>query len=180
MPLLNTHIPPHYLSVSSRSGVPPPVSPTAILPNPPSNVPIPHSGQYSKLTYLPVLLKTLSRAMPEWPLFGSSITPQASLSPSSPPQKLTLTTQPGGDISIALSIPTGLYSYDPERLCTPRLLGVDSQTSFLPPCLPLPLCSPLLNRIPPASGLEAGSQPRPRWTRSPTTTRSITIAPRLT
>jgi len=122
LPLLNTHIPLQYLSASSRSGVPPPVSPTAILPNPPSNVPIPDSGQYTKLTYLPVLLKTLSRAMSEWPLFRSSITPQTSLSPSSPPQKPTLTIRPGADISIALSTPTGLY--------TPTIQNVSSHSVY--------------------------------------------------
>ena len=48
--------------------------------------------------------------MAEWPLFRSSITPQTSLPPSSPPQKPSLTIRSGADISIALSTPTGLYT----------------------------------------------------------------------
>ncbi|KAF9643898.1 CoA-dependent acyltransferase [Thelephora ganbajun] len=100
----------HYLPTSSQSNAPSPVSSTAILPDPPSSTPIPGSGQYTKLTYLPVLLKTLSRAMAEWPLFRSSITPQTPPSTSSPLPKPTLTIRPGADISIALSTHTGLYT----------------------------------------------------------------------
>ncbi|KAF9642285.1 CoA-dependent acyltransferase [Thelephora ganbajun] len=100
----------HYLPASSQSNAPSPVSSTAILPDPPSSTPIPGSGRYTKLTYLPILLKTLSRAMAEWPLFRSSITPQTPPSTSSPLPKPTLTIRPGADISIALSTHTGLYT----------------------------------------------------------------------
>ncbi|KAJ7591476.1 2-oxoacid dehydrogenases acyltransferase-domain-containing protein [Mycena floridula] len=62
-----------------------------------------HPGQqYDRLTYLPILLKALSKAMLEWPLFRSSITPIAQTSPTTKP---TLTIRPHADISIALSTP---------------------------------------------------------------------------
>lgn len=122
LPVLNAHIPQQYLPASSHSNVPPLVSPTAILPNPPFSTPISDSGQYTKLTYLPILLKTLSRAMAEWPLFRSSITPQTSPTSASPPPKPTLTIRPGADISIALSTPTGLY--------TPTLRNVSAQSVY--------------------------------------------------
>lgn len=63
------------------------------------------------------MLKTLSRAMAEWPLFRSSITPSASEG-----SKATLTVRPYADISIALSTPTGLY--------TPTIQNVDSFSAY--------------------------------------------------
>jgi len=61
---------------------------------------------YDKLTYLPILLKTLSKAMDAWPLFRSSTTPWSASDGSKP----TLTLRPHSDISTALSTATGLYT----------------------------------------------------------------------
>jgi hypothetical protein len=36
-----------------------------------------HGGTHAKSTYLPILLKTLSKSMHSWPLFRSSITSRA-------------------------------------------------------------------------------------------------------
>jgi 2-oxoisovalerate dehydrogenase E2 component (dihydrolipoyl transacylase) len=69
------------------------------------------------MTMLPILLKTLSKAMMEWPIFRSSITPT-----TSPESKPSVTLRPQADISIALSTPTGLY--------TPTLQNVDSFSAF--------------------------------------------------
>jgi len=105
LPTLNAHIPDQYRppsqlpsseAVSSASLIPP-LSPPPVSP----------SGQFTRLTYLPILLKTLSRAMMEWPLLRASITPVSS---TEPPSKPTLTVRPQADISIALSTPTGLYT----------------------------------------------------------------------
>jgi 2-oxoisovalerate dehydrogenase E2 component (dihydrolipoyl transacylase) len=76
------------------------------------------SGTYDKLTYLPILLKTLSKAMHSWPLFRSSITP-GSVSNGSKP---TLTIRPHSDVCIALSTPTGLY--------TPTVRAVDTHSVY--------------------------------------------------
>lgn len=109
LPLLNTQIPEAYgLPAREQPGV----SPDAFLtrPSQPSD-PITH---YTKLTFLPFLLKALSRAMTEWPLFRSSIT---SLPEPSSNQKPIVTIRPQADISVALSTSSGLY--------TPTLTGVD-------------------------------------------------------
>ena len=75
LPILNAHIPSHYLPASSRpSPLQGSVSPSAVYPAP-THADVCESQQYSRLTYLPILLKTLSKAMIEWPLFRSSITP---------------------------------------------------------------------------------------------------------
>ncbi|TFK48065.1 CoA-dependent acyltransferase [Heliocybe sulcata] len=117
LPRLNACIPPHYLPI------PPPspytsVNPSSIHPAPSPPL-VPPSHQFTKLTYLPLFLKTLSKAMSEWPLFRASISPR----PLSAPQaKPTLTIRPSADISIALSTPTGLY--------TPTLQRVDAHTVF--------------------------------------------------
>jgi 2-oxoisovalerate dehydrogenase E2 component (dihydrolipoyl transacylase) len=68
------------------------------------------------LTYLPIFLKTLSKAMLEWPLFRSSITPATDES------KPSLTIRPTTDINIALSTHTGLY--------TPTLQSVNTQSIY--------------------------------------------------
>lgn len=114
------HIPPHYLGDASSRPVLA-VNPSALYPAP-SPPQVPDSQQYKRLTYLPVLLKTLSKAMTEWPLFRSSITPVSASEHSSPKPKPTLTIRPQADISIALSTPTGLY--------TPTIQGVDNQSIY--------------------------------------------------
>ena len=105
------------------------VSPTALY-TPPSPPPVPDSGKYTKLTYLPILLKTLSKAMLEWPLFRSSITPTSS-SPSSDTSKPTLTLRPHADINIALSTPTGLYTLTLQRVDTHSVYSLASQLKHL-------------------------------------------------
>ncbi|KAI5119032.1 hypothetical protein M0805_001855 [Coniferiporia weirii] len=126
LPLLNSHIPPHYLTE------PPPekpmaVNPSAIHPAPaPSTVP--PTGKYSRLTYLPFLLKTLSRAMIDWPLFRSSITPSDG---STEPSKPTLTIRPHADISIALSTPTGLYTPTLQRIDTHSVYSLASRLAHV-------------------------------------------------
>ncbi|KZV75214.1 CoA-dependent acyltransferase [Peniophora sp. CONT] len=114
LPALNQVIPAHYLPSSSSPARPPLVSPSAFAaPSPPPEVP--EHARYNKLTYLPVLLKTLSLAMTEWPLLRSSITPGWEGKP-------TMTLRPHADIAIALSTPTGLY--------TPVLQRVDQQPVY--------------------------------------------------
>ncbi|KAF8798356.1 CoA-dependent acyltransferase [Phlegmacium glaucopus] len=117
LPILNAHIPSHFLPSSSRSSqLHGGVNPSAIYPAP-TPAETYESQQYSRLTYLPILLKTLSKAMIEWPIFRSSITPS-----SSDTSKPTLTIRPQADISIALSTPTGLY--------TPTLQSVNTQSIY--------------------------------------------------
>ena len=116
LPILNAHIPSHYLPASSRSSLPQVgVNPSAVYPAP-TPAEVPESYQYSRLTYLPILLKTLSKAMIEWPLFRSSITSPSDTS------KPTLTIRPQADINIALSTHTGLY--------TPTLQSVNTQSIY--------------------------------------------------
>ncbi|KAI0762497.1 CoA-dependent acyltransferase [Fomes fomentarius] len=117
LPILNANIPKHYLPPSARSNHEPVISPSSFYTSTPPPA-VPSSGQYTRLTYLPTLLKTLSRAMLEWPLFRSSITPGSEYSGSKP----TLTLRPHVDISIALSTPTGLY--------TPTIQAVDTQSVY--------------------------------------------------
>ncbi|KAI0285516.1 2-oxoacid dehydrogenases acyltransferase-domain-containing protein [Russula brevipes] len=120
LPILSANIPPHYLppSPSQQPTAPPLVSPSSFFPPPAAPAP-PASGTYDKLTYLPILLKTLSKAMHSWPLFRSSITPGCLSTGSSKP---TLTLRPHSDISIGLSTPTGLY--------TPTLRAVDTHSVY--------------------------------------------------
>ena len=124
LPLINSHIPVHYLA-----NPPEPkflaVNPAAVhpVPSPPD---VPETGKYKRLTYLPFMLKTLSRAMTEWPLFRSSITPN-----TSPDAKATLTLRPHADISIALSTPTGLYTPALQRVDTHSVYSLASQISHL-------------------------------------------------
>jgi 2-oxoisovalerate dehydrogenase E2 component (dihydrolipoyl transacylase) len=117
LPILNANIPQHYLPPSQQPTAPQPVSPSSFFAAPTVPAP-PASGTYDKLTYLPILLKTLSKAMYTWPLFRSSITP-GSVSNGSKP---TLTLRPRSDICIALSTPTGLY--------TPTVRAVDTYSVY--------------------------------------------------
>jgi len=107
LPMLNAHIPTHYLPSSStppRSRASQMVNPSALYPAPapPS---IPESGKFAKMTYLPFLLKALANSMMEWPLFRASIAPGTSTG-----AKPTLTVRPSADLTLALSTPTGLYT----------------------------------------------------------------------
>ncbi|KAI0056492.1 CoA-dependent acyltransferase [Artomyces pyxidatus] len=124
LPLLNAHIPAHFLPPSATPVLPPAVSPSSVYP-PPSPPSVPASGQYNKLTYLPFLLKTLSKSMLEWPLFRSSITP----APDAP--KPTLTLRPHADINIALSTPTGLYTPTLKHVDTHSVYGLASTLKHL-------------------------------------------------
>ncbi|KAF6758837.1 2-oxoacid dehydrogenases acyltransferase-domain-containing protein [Ephemerocybe angulata] len=120
LPTLNAHIPAKYLPPSVaeqrqplaiRHGM---VNPNAILT--PTSQPLPESMHYTKLTYLPVLLKTLSKAMMEWPLLRSTL----ASNPSS--TKPSLAIRPSADIALALSTPTGLY--------TPTLSAVQQSSVY--------------------------------------------------
>ncbi|KZT40419.1 CoA-dependent acyltransferase [Sistotremastrum suecicum HHB10207 ss-3] len=131
LPILNANIPPHFLPSSHpihSSQKPVSISPLSIYGvNPPTPPSVDEIGRYAKLTYLPILLKTLSKAMMEWPLFRSSITPSPpsttpSPSPTDAKAKPTLTIRPTADISLALSTPTGLY--------TPTLLSTSSLSIY--------------------------------------------------
>jgi 2-oxoisovalerate dehydrogenase E2 component (dihydrolipoyl transacylase) len=117
LPHLNTAIPKHYLppSPTTDRSRPPLVNPSALCPAP-SAPDVPEHARFSKLTYLPFLLKTLSKAMHPWPLFRSSLTP------STADAKPSLTVRPHADIALALSTPSGLY--------TPVLRAVDSHSIF--------------------------------------------------
>jgi 2-oxoisovalerate dehydrogenase E2 component (dihydrolipoyl transacylase) len=101
------------------------VNPASIhpAPAPPS---VPETGYYKRLTYLPFLLKTLSLAMQDWPIFRSSITPSSESSP-----KPTVTIRPHADIAIALSTPTGLYTPTIQRTNSHSLYSLASQLSHL-------------------------------------------------
>ncbi|KAI9448761.1 CoA-dependent acyltransferase [Russula earlei] len=117
LPIFNANIPQHYLSPSRQSTAPPAVSPSSFFSAPAPPTP-PATAAYDRLTYLPVLLKTLSKAMHSWPLFRSSITPGCDSNNGKP----TLTLRPHSDISIALSTPTGLY--------TPTVRAVDRHSVY--------------------------------------------------
>ncbi|KAH8989805.1 CoA-dependent acyltransferase [Lactarius hatsudake] len=117
LPILNANIPQHYLPPSQEQSAPPLVSASSFFPVPQVHAP-PASGTYDRLTYLPILIKTLSKAMHSWPLFRSSITP-GSVSDSHKP---TLTVRPNSDICVALSTPTGLY--------TPTVRAVDKHSVY--------------------------------------------------
>ncbi|KAJ7649298.1 2-oxoacid dehydrogenases acyltransferase-domain-containing protein [Mycena rosella] len=111
LPLLNAHIPP---------------------PLPGDEVEVPEAARYARLTYLPFLLKTLARAMMDFPLFRASITPSSSHSPSSAPNaKPTLTLRPHADIALALSTPTGLYTPLLRAAETHSIYGLASEIAHL-------------------------------------------------
>ena len=102
------------------------VNPSSIYPAPlPPNVP--ETGHYSRLTYLPFLIKTLSLAMQDWPLFRSSITPLEITQSAKP----SLTVRPQADINIALSTPTGLYTPTLQRVNTQSVYSLASQLAHL-------------------------------------------------
>ncbi len=128
LPTLNAHIPIHYLPESSRPRAPQFVNPSVLYPAPTPKAGILESQQYTRLTYLPILLKTLSKAMLEWPIFRSSITPHSSTSESSKP---TLTIRPNADISITLSTPTGLYTPTMQSVNTQSIYALSSQLKHL-------------------------------------------------
>ncbi|KXN82174.1 Lipoamide acyltransferase [Leucoagaricus sp. SymC.cos] len=92
------------------------VNPSALYPTP-NQDPVPESHQFTKLTFLPLLLKSLSLAMMEWLLLRSSIT--ANIQEEAKP---TMTIHPGADIALALSMPTGLY--------TPTLAGINTNSVY--------------------------------------------------
>ncbi|KAH9836677.1 2-oxoacid dehydrogenases acyltransferase-domain-containing protein [Rhodofomes roseus] len=117
LPVLNSHIPIHYRPSETASSMHSPVISPASFLLPPAAQTVPDSARYARLTYLPILLKTLSKAMHEWPLFRSSLTASPSAS-----DKPTLTVRPHVDISVALSTPTGLY--------TPTLQAIDRATVY--------------------------------------------------
>ena len=74
LPIMNDHIPPLYRPLPP-SKYPPAISPDYIFgQGAPGRLESDSSTHYSKLTILPLLLKTLSRAMQEWPIFRASIT----------------------------------------------------------------------------------------------------------
>jgi len=126
LPMLSGNIPEQYLPPSSPQLAALKKRYTMVHPNsiysestaPPQPM-VPETHQYTRLTYLPILLKTLSKAMTEWPLFRSTITPSSSPSPG---QKPTLTIRPQADISIALSTSSGLFA--------PTLTGVDKDSIY--------------------------------------------------
>ncbi|KAG6809548.1 hypothetical protein H0H92_015846 [Tricholoma furcatifolium] len=119
LPVLDSHIPPHFLA-SPPKAASTMVNPSSIYPAPaPAEIPIEY--RYKRLTYLPILLKTLSKAMLEWPLLRSSITPQSEGTQAAS-AKPTLTIRPHADINIALSTPTGLY--------TPTLTSADRHSVY--------------------------------------------------
>lgn len=116
LPVMNASIPKDY-KPSNPSKHLPAVSPYSVLPATMQNAsaesdPTTH---YEKLTYLPLLVKALARAMQEWPLFRSSIAPQ---SESGTGAKPNLVIRPHADIAIALSTPTGLYTPTIQRADT--------------------------------------------------------------
>ncbi|KAF4623419.1 hypothetical protein D9613_001377 [Agrocybe pediades] len=126
LPALNAHIPTHYLPAASRPPPPQSINPSAICPAPAPG-PYPDSHLYTKLTYLPILVKTLSKAMIEWPLFRSSITPNSDANASKP----TLTIRPNADINIALSTPTGLYTPTLQSANAHSIYSLASQLKHL-------------------------------------------------
>ncbi|KDR70063.1 hypothetical protein GALMADRAFT_255447 [Galerina marginata CBS 339.88] len=126
LPTLNAHIPTHYLPEKSRLLPPQSINPAALYPAPnPGH--IPESQHYTRLTYMPILVKTLSKAMTEWPIFRSSITPSSSSDSSKP----TLTIRQNADISIALSTPTGLYSPTLQSANTHSIYSLAGQLNHL-------------------------------------------------
>lgn len=116
LPALASNIPLAYSTVPS-SHEPQSVSPFSIYGGaPPASAESNPESQYSKLTLLPLLLKTLSCAMLEWPLFRSSVL----LAEGS--EKPSLGVRPTTDICFAMSTMSGLY--------TPTLSNVASLSPY--------------------------------------------------
>jgi len=118
IPSMNTHIPPAY-NPPAPLEYPPSISPQAIWGStpPPSTPSSDPSTQYKRLTILPLLLKALSRAMQEWPIFRSSLNPR-----TNGDERPSLTIRPHADIAIAVSTSTGLY--------TPVIQAVDTKNPY--------------------------------------------------
>ncbi|KAF8338320.1 2-oxoacid dehydrogenases acyltransferase-domain-containing protein [Cantharellus anzutake] len=160
LPILNAHIPLAF-NPPPPSKHAPLVSPDAIFPpsQPIQQQSSSHDAtlwQFNKLTYLPFLLKTLSRAMLEWPIFRTTIshTQSSSASSSSPasPPKPMLALRPHADISLALSTPTGLYTptiQAVERLSTYEIAGEIKRLTELGRRIPSALSR---NEMPPNGG----------------------------
>jgi 2-oxoisovalerate dehydrogenase E2 component (dihydrolipoyl transacylase) len=117
LPSMNLYIPPQY-NPPTPPEYPPPISPNAIWG---SSSPTRSTGDpnthFKKLTVLPLLLKTLSRAMQEWAVFRSSLNPQVTED-----ERPSLTVRPHSDIAIAVSTASGLY--------TPVITSVDTKTPY--------------------------------------------------
>ncbi|KAJ7434098.1 CoA-dependent acyltransferase [Mycena galericulata] len=121
LPTLNAHIPARYQPASSSSvSTAPRWNPAEALGagiGVAQETEVPDAARYARLTYLPFLVKALSRAMMEWPLFRASITasssapgPESLSGSAAAPSKPTLTIRPHADIALALATPTGLYA----------------------------------------------------------------------
>jgi len=106
IPAMNTYIPPTYNPPAPLEYAPS-ISPQAIWGStpPPSTPSSDPSTHYTRLTILPLLLKALSRAMQEWPIFRSSLNPR-----TNGDERPSLTIRPHADIAIAVSTSTGLYT----------------------------------------------------------------------
>jgi 2-oxoisovalerate dehydrogenase E2 component (dihydrolipoyl transacylase) len=126
LPALNTHIPHRYLPADKVPRTLGAINPSALYPAPNQDH-VPESEQFTRLTYLPILLKTLSKAMVEWPLFRSSITPHTGTEDVKP----SLTIRPSADISVALSTPSGLYTPTLQRVDTHSIYALSSQLRHL-------------------------------------------------
>ncbi|KAF8123119.1 CoA-dependent acyltransferase [Boletus edulis] len=130
LPTLNGNIPAHYLPSSStleRSRTSQMVNPSALYPAP-THPSIPDGATFTKLTYLPFLLKTLANAMMEWPILRASITPTTDANADKKP---TLTIRPTADITLALSTPTGLYTPTIGAAQTLSMHGLASRVAHL-------------------------------------------------
>ncbi|KAJ7618630.1 CoA-dependent acyltransferase [Roridomyces roridus] len=125
LPVLKAHIPSHYRPDQPSSS--PPWNPAHAL-GVPATPDVDPTGRYTRLTYLPFLLKALSRAMMEWPLFRSGITPGTE--PDSG-EKRTLTIRPHADIALALATPTGLYAPVLRAADTRSVYGLASDIARL-------------------------------------------------
>ncbi|KAK7024856.1 dihydrolipoamide acetyltransferase component of pyruvate dehydrogenase complex [Favolaschia claudopus] len=127
LPILNTHIPSRYVPASA-SNTPARYDPASALgAGLPAHPDVPDTGRYTRLTYLPFLLKTLALTMMDWPLFRSAINhaPPSSASASTAnanAAKPSLTIRPHADIALALNTPTGLY--------TPLLRAADTRSVY--------------------------------------------------
>jgi 2-oxoisovalerate dehydrogenase E2 component (dihydrolipoyl transacylase) len=140
LPTLNSHIPGYYNPSKSSSL---PINPSALHPAP-SHPPVPESAQFTRLTYLPILLKTLAKAMMAWPVLRSSITPGSANGGGKP----TLTIRPHADIAVALSTTTGLYTPVVPHADTHSIYSLSSQLkhlSFLGRQVP---CALTMNEMP--------------------------------
>ncbi|KAF8976523.1 2-oxoacid dehydrogenase acyltransferase [Cyathus striatus] len=131
LPKFNSNIPKRYLPPSERpSSSASQINPLALCPV--EEAEVPESGQYTKLTYLPMLLKTLSKAMEEWPLFRSSITaPSSSPSGANLEAKPALTIRPNADIAIDLSTPTGVYTPTLQNVNLESMYSISSRIKHL-------------------------------------------------